>query len=208
MNYQVKPKILRLNASGEPIGWISWQHAAYLYVRTLVLWTPGQVILTLRGGHNRATASQSLLPIHSIIACKGRITVSFPDWPISLTNRALFNRDEHRCLYCGHRFSAAQLTRDHIKPQSKGGKDTWVNCATACRRCNYRKGGRTPEEARMRLLVLPYRPNYAEYLTLCNSGRILGDQWQFLQTRFSAKHRISSPEHVSEWESRQPIDWP
>ena len=37
--------------------------------------------------------------------------------------------------------------------------DTWMNCITACRPCNGRKGGRLPEEAHMSLLYLPYTPS-------------------------------------------------
>ena len=36
----------------------------------------------------------------------------------------------------------------------------------------------------MELLALPYVPNVAEYLALINSGRILGDQMDFLASQF------------------------
>ena len=42
----------------------------------------------------------------------------------------------------------------------------------------------------MELLALPYVPNFAEYLALINSGRILGDQMDFLKAQFGADSRL------------------
>ena len=88
-------------------------------------------------------------------------------------------------MYCGQQFGTSQLTRDHVMPQSRGGQDIWENCVTACRRCNQRKDARTPEEANMKLLAVPFTPNLAEYLILSNR-RILSDQMAFLLS-FSRK---------------------
>ncbi|MEJ2399695.1 MAG: HNH endonuclease, partial [Gammaproteobacteria bacterium] len=105
-----------------------------------------------------------------------------------LTNRELFRRDRHMCLYCGRSHSDDELTRDHVKPLSRGGRDHWSNVVAACRRCNAHKGGRTPEEARMPLLAIPYIPNLAEYLFLRNR-RILADQMEFLKSQFKQQER-------------------
>jgi 5-methylcytosine-specific restriction endonuclease McrA len=53
---------------------------------------------------------------------------------------------------------AEKLTIDHIKPRSKGGKNTWFNLVTACKKCNQKKGDRTPIQANMKLIREPYRP--------------------------------------------------
>ncbi|MCK9487355.1 MAG: HNH endonuclease [Dehalococcoidia bacterium] len=85
-----------------------------------------------------------------------------------LTRREVFARDGERCQYCGKR--GGQLTLDHVMPKHRGGAHTWENLVTACRECNHRKGGRTPQEARMALLKEPVRPSahpaaaYASYL--------------------------------------------
>ncbi|MEJ2452290.1 MAG: HNH endonuclease, partial [Gammaproteobacteria bacterium] len=71
---------------------------------------------------------------------------------------------------------------------SRGGRDNWANVVAACRRCNAHKGGRTPEEAAMPLLAVPYVPNLAEYLFLRNR-RILADQMEFLKTQFKSQQR-------------------
>ncbi len=52
------------------------------------------------------------------------------------------------CSYCGEPY--AELTADHIIPLPKGGNHTLENITVACRRCNNRKGMRTPDEAHMR----------------------------------------------------------
>ena len=80
------------------------------------------------------------------------------------------------------------LTRDHVKPVSRGGGNHWLNVVTACKRCNTRKGSKTPEEASMPLLAIPYVPNVAEYLVLRNR-RILGDQMEFLKMQFNEVDR-------------------
>jgi len=87
-------------------------------------------------------------------------------------------------MYCGQTFTPKQLTRDHIIPRSRGGKDVWTNVATACQRCNHAKGAKTPEEANMPLLAVPFRPNVYERFYLMNR-RILADQMAFLEGHFS-----------------------
>lgn len=75
---------------------------------------------------------------------------------VRLTRREVFRRDAYTCQYCGQQ--AAHLTLDHVVPRHRGGLHTWENLVTACIRCNRRKGGRTVEEAGMRLLQPPARP--------------------------------------------------
>ena len=70
--------------------------------------------------------------------------------------------------------------RDHVMPISRGGKDCWENVVAACFHCNSRKGGRTPQQASMPLLAVPYRPSWVEHLVLSNRN-ILADQMAFLK---------------------------
>jgi 5-methylcytosine-specific restriction endonuclease McrA len=76
------------------------------------------------------------------------------------TRRNIYTRDDHRCQYCGRRYSASELTCDHVLPRSRGGKAEWSNIVTCCVHCNRKKGWRMPEEAGMRLLRLPQRPSW------------------------------------------------
>ena len=73
-----------------------------------------------------------------------------------LTRRDVFLRDHFMCQYCGKQ--TRDLTLDHVLPRHRGGAHTWENVVAACKGCNHRKGGRTPEEARLRLLRPPHEP--------------------------------------------------
>ena len=186
----LNPRILRLNVAGQPVEWLSWQEATCLYARDMVAWTLGDQVRTVFGGMSRLTGLQSSIALHSIIACAGHVSCK-PRLVPPLTNRALFRRDLHLCMYCGVRFGERELTRDHVLPKSRGGRDHWRNVVAACKRCNQRKGNRLPEEATMEMLAVPYQPNTAEWLALINSDRIRGDQMEFLRTQFSPQSRWS-----------------
>ncbi len=178
-------KILRLNRAGVPLGWLTREEAATAVVNDKVIWTLGDSTLQIRGGVNRA-GKQSVLNLPTIVACEGRVKLD--DFHPPLLNRYLFRRDENICLYCGVSFPVAQLSRDHVVPVSRGGKDSWINVVTACRRCNHRKADRTPEEAGMELIAIPFAPNRYEFLYLANR-LVLADQMEFLKSQFSRKER-------------------
>ena len=150
------PRILRLNLAGQPTDWVTWQDAVCLYARDLVVWTIGEPLMRIRGGHSRLDSELSIVDIHSIIACDGRVVPKDHLIP-PLTNQALFRRDRNICLYCGNHFSDAELTRDHVIPGSKGGSDTWDNVVAACKRCNHFKGNRLLENCSLELLALPLK---------------------------------------------------
>lgn len=181
-------QILRLNKAGQPIEWLNWQQAACLHSRDLICWSLGETIYRIRGGYNRASGCQSIIELPSIMACGGS-KLAQPRYDPPLNNAALFERDNYQCQYCGKTFLHCGLTRDHIIPSSRGGKDVWMNVVAACRRCNQHKGNRLLDETEMELIALPYRPNSAEYLALVNSQRILPTQADFLSKQFSANCR-------------------
>jgi 5-methylcytosine-specific restriction endonuclease McrA len=72
----------------------------------------------------------------------------------------IYARDDSTCQYCGKRFSRAELNLDHVVPRSRGGSTAWENVVCSCVACNLRKGGRTPDEAGMRLRRQPSRPRW------------------------------------------------
>jgi 5-methylcytosine-specific restriction endonuclease McrA len=183
----MSPLILRLDLSGSPVTWIPWQTAVVLYSRDMIAWTAGEQMFTFYGGTCRRTGVRSSVDVNSIVAVKRSTTRKRAKRTIPpLTNRELFLRDAHLCMYCGGEFPESHLTRDHVVPMSRGGADRWSNVVSACRVCNAKKGNRAPEQANMPLLAVPYVPNWAEYLALSNR-RILADQMEFLKSQFSGR---------------------
>jgi hypothetical protein len=181
--------VLQLDVSGRPQAWITPREAALLYACDGVAWTLGRACQVLRGGIQRATGLQSRIEVHSIIAVRGAIPSRAWRQAPAITNTKLFARDRHVCAYCGGCFGFDTLTREHIVPVSRGGRDTWMNCITACRACNGRKGNRMPEEARMTLLYLPYVPSLHEDMIL-RGRRILSDQMEFLLASVPRSSRL------------------
>ncbi|MBC8077979.1 MAG: HNH endonuclease [Chloroflexales bacterium] len=82
------------------------------------------------------------------------------------SRRGVLARDRETCQYCALQPGRLQLTVDHVLPRSQGGQTTWENVVTACRDCNHRKGGRTPEQANMLLLSRPRQPQYVAFALL------------------------------------------
>ncbi len=80
---------------------------------------------------------------------------------LRLSRREIFARDRFTCQYCG--VETRDLTLDHVLPRNQGGEHSWENLVSACRRCNHRKGNRTPKQARMGLDRKPFRPRAAIY---------------------------------------------
>jgi len=186
-------QILRTDASGMPLEWIDFRQAVKLHFLGMVAYTLGEQILTVRGGINARSHLPSRLPLHSIIATHGNHQSHYRldnGYVPPLCNQTLFQRDAHLCLYCGGHFHRRDLSRDHVTPVSQHGLDNWNNVVTACVRCNTHKAGRTPEQAGMQLLAIPFTPTHAEYIYL-QGHNVLADQMQFLRAHFPR----SSPLH-------------
>jgi 5-methylcytosine-specific restriction endonuclease McrA len=181
-------QVLRTDASGMPLEWIGYQDAAKLYYLGQVAYSCGTPLFTLHGGINAKTGLRSLIEVNSIIATYHHHQGHGidPNYIPPLSNPALFRRDNNLCLYCGQRFHHGDLSRDHIRPISQGGTDTWNNVVTACKRCNNHKAGRTPEQAGLQLLAIPFMPTHAEYVYL-QGRRVLTDQMEFLKAHFPRK---------------------
>jgi hypothetical protein len=182
--------ILALDSGGSPRRWVGLEEAVGYYYKHQVAWDLGDNAFTLRGGISRMTGLRSELTVRSIIAIKGEAgkKIVFSRVP-AFSREMLFARDRLLCAYCGVTYRASELTSEHVHPQSKGGKTSWTNLVTACKPCNMRKGNRTPEQAKMPLLYVPYSPNLHEAFILKNR-RILADQMEFLMAGVPAHSRL------------------
>lgn len=184
--------VLQVDIAGTPQEWITPEAAATIICSGHRAWQIEPIITVLRGGWSRSGA-QSTLEIPAILATNGRPRQNLADMvpPLGRHNYKLFARDRHMCAYCGEQMSPRLLTREHIMPSSRGGRDEWMNVVAACGPCNRRKAARTPAEANMELLYTPYVPNWFEDFLLQRGGKkILADQMDFLKNRIDRHSRM------------------
>jgi 5-methylcytosine-specific restriction endonuclease McrA len=143
--------VLVLNQNYEPLNVCNARRAFVLVDR-------GKAeILEHAEGVIRTTAAA--FPLPSVIRLIYMIRRPRPQ--MRLTRREVFVRDRHTCQYCGKQ--TRDLTIDHVVPRHRGGRHTWENLVSACRSCNHRKAGQTPQEAHMDLLSVPRRPPASSY---------------------------------------------
>lgn len=181
--------ILAVDRAYTPDRWVDAQTAINLISRGVVQTSFGDTALVLRGGTNAITGKQSVMEVGSILVVdtKSHLVRDFGYAP--LERELLFKRDLHTCAYCGDTFKASELEMEHVRPECQGGPTSWENLVTSCHVCNQRKAGRTPEQAHMDLLYLPYRPSRFEWLILKNR-RILASQMDFLLARVPRHSRL------------------
>jgi len=144
--------VLVLNQNYEPLNVC---HAT----RAFVLVDRGKAEVLEHGRGHLRSASRAF-PLPSVIRLIHLIKRPRPQ--MRLSRREVFNRDRYTCQYCGRR-GQRDLTLDHVNPRFRGGRHTWENLVTACKTCNHRKAGRTPQEAKMKLLAEPYQPRVTSY---------------------------------------------
>jgi hypothetical protein len=185
-------RILALDIAGTPFRWLEPREAISFYAADKVAWELGAEALLYRGGVNRS-GRRSVIAARALIAlAKSEAMVKWAKavLPLSDRNDLLFERDRYLCAYCARTYPRTELTRDHVLPKSRGGRDVWENVVTACRTCNsFKKRDRTPAEAGMQLVYLPYAPCRYEHFIL--SGRnILADQMDYLLAKVSRSSRM------------------
>lgn len=144
-----------LNASYEPMGRVSFQQAVRMLCRQ---------VATVEEAHKQDDGSDRMIGPHpwpKVIRLVRYVAMRWLHRPAGWSRSGVLLRDRHCCAYCG----GYATTIDHLVPRSRGGTWSWQNCVSACRRCNERKGNRTPAEAGMRLRFEPIVPTRAQLLT-------------------------------------------
>jgi len=156
-------KALKLDLTYRPIEVID-------SIEALVLCIVGKAIaVEQHEGVIRSPSSRFNLP--SVIVLRN--LVKYRIKTIYCTRENVLNRDRHACQYCGVRPLNKELTLDHIVPKSRGGKNTWKNLIAACKKCNQKKGNRTPKEADMFPINKPRKPKY----NFLNNVSLVEDVW-------------------------------
>ncbi len=187
------PSILKLDMYWRPHDWISVQDAVSYYHGDMVMTDMGEDICTYHGGVSKFTGLRSEITPKSIIVVRGEFRHAdakpFKPYLSKKCNDLLFTRDRNVCAYCGRMYRALKLEREHVIPRHQGGKDVWTNVVTSCRPCNQEKKNRTPEQAGMQLLYVPYTPDRYEHFILTNR-QILADQMEFLLQKVPKHSRL------------------
>jgi 5-methylcytosine-specific restriction endonuclease McrA len=140
---------LVLNSTYEPLCRISWQRAITLLFNGKV-----EVVDEYEDKTIRSVTFELKMPsvVRFLRLLKRRKPV------IRFSRENVYARDSGKCQYCSRAVSRSEATYDHVLPRRLGGKTSWDNIVIACVPCNQKKGGRTPDQARMKLKVLPSRP--------------------------------------------------
>jgi len=148
-------RVIVLNGDYTFLNIVSWKRAVALILKgkTEVLKYSERSIHLMDGSEFKLPLVMRLIKIIRMVY-RNRV-------PFSKKN--IMIRDGYKCGYCG---TNRELTIDHIIPSSRGGKNTWENCVTACRDCNNKKGRRTPNEAKMYLQTKTYAPTIMEFFRI------------------------------------------
>ena len=146
--------VLLLNSNYEPLNVCTMRRALGLMIigKVEVLHAREEPLRTAGG------------PMEAPSVLRMRYNVRRPMPQLRLSRHSVLARDGYACQYCG--LHGRELTIDHVVPRWAGGPNSWDNMVACCRRCNLKKGDKTPQQANMRLARRPRRPHYVPYLSL------------------------------------------
>jgi len=161
-------QVLLLNITYEPLKIINWKKA-------ITLLCLGKVEVIEEYDHEIHSVSFSIRLPSVVRLLK---LIKRPKNLIKFSRQNIYGRDRYKCQYCGRHFASEELTYDHVLPKSRGGRTEWENIVTCCVDCNRRKGGRTPEEAAMRLVRKPARPSWIPALRITIGFQRVPDTWR------------------------------
>lgn len=185
-------RILLCDAAFQPHHWVTWEDGVVLKYKELISHEQGSLTF-YHGGTSRITGNRTTIEVSSIMFLK--LALKYDSRVPPLTNENLFARDLNQCGYCSRRFKEDKLSRDHIIPVSKGGKNIWQNVITACKACNHMKAdiplGKAIDEDgdKMTLKFKPYVPSHVERLIM-QHRHIQKDQMDFLYTMLPEHSRL------------------
>lgn len=159
-------RTLILNAGAEPLSFIPVRRAIVLVLKEKAEIVEAHVEKRIRSASREMPYPLVVRLVHYVQIPRR--------WRTMVTNPILFARDDYTCQYCGRHRSALgrkeRLTREHIKPISRGGADNWDNVTTACSTCNHKKGSRLPFEVRMYPKTTPFEPRYVALVLLSQAA--------------------------------------
>lgn len=155
--------VLVLNQDYSPLTVCSVQRAFML-----VFLEKADLVEEIKDQHLRSISRT--FPFPSVVKIKKYVHIPYKGVVMSRHN--IFKRDGGKCQYCG---TNRDLTLDHVIPRSKGGKSTWTNLVTACKKCNSLKGDYSLEKAGLQLPRKPVKPSYLTFLRM--NREIYREEW-------------------------------
>ena len=167
--------VLLLNADAQPLSFlplsvISWQNAMKAYFQ-------GKVKILETHPTRKLHSATLTFDLPTVV-----ISTEYQKRPshARFSRRNMYIRDNYVCQYCGNLFPYSELTIDHVVPRVDGGKTSWTNCVTCCKKCNTKKG-----RDYIKPLREPIRPS-----------------WHNINSRKSHRLSVSDPSWL------QYLDWP
>ena len=186
----MEPLVLTVDMAGLPQAWVALEPAITHHAKAdgRLVAGPWSASSAAAGS---ATASGRRIATKSILAIRGTGAGAHPRARASPTPM-LFARDRQLCAYCGSASWSATCRATTSSPVSRGGRDSMDNTVTACRSCNTRKAGRSPEQAGNAAALRP-TPNRHEHFILRNR-RILADQMEYCCSQASPHEPPARPQ--------------
>ena len=161
---------LVLNTSFQPLRVVSWQKAVQLLFQ-------GKVEVLEQSDAIIHTVSISIR-VPAVLRLLSYISLPYRIQSVRFSRVNVFVRDNYHCQYCGKKYPRSTLTLDHVIPVVQGGKKSWDNIVTCCKSCNQKKGGLTPEQARMRLVRKPRHPSWLHNPAIHLGISVFPDSWK------------------------------
>ncbi len=160
----VKAQVLKLNSAYMPIEIIPWEEAICLWYRDKAEILDSYSDKILHHGFDEhlrtwkgAMECPAVIRLYEFVKPKKKLKFYEP-----FTRKNIYERDHGKCQYCGKGISLSKMTYDHVIPKCQNGHTCWSNIVTSCVKCNNKKGGRTPQEAKMKVRQKPFAPIIAE----------------------------------------------
>lgn len=147
-------RTILLNSSYEPIGIVSWFKGF-----SLVFEGKADQVWSYPDKKIRSQHAEFEWP--AIVILKTYVRRK-PDRMINPSTRAILVRDLYTCQYCGKKLTNTSGTKDHVYPESLGGKSSWENLVAACKICQQIKADRLLEDVPLKLARIPKAPSLFE----------------------------------------------
>jgi len=161
-------RVLLLNQSYEPISIINWQKA----IRLLFL----EKVEVIKEYDKKLRSRYLVIQMPAVV----RLLKAFrrPRKRVKFNRTNILARDRWKCQYCNKKFSAKDLTYDHLVPKARGGTTCWTNIVTCCVYCNNKKGAKKPHEVNLKLKKKPVRPDWVPIFSISLTNRSVPEEWK------------------------------